>query len=157
MVRLPDFYGPGVDKSLIHEIFRAGSAGKTASLLGPIDTPHEFVFVPDVGPVVARLIDEPRAYGRTWHLAGAGVTTQRALLERAERELGHRIKTFVAGKTILRAIGLFNPLMREFVEMNYLQTEPVILDDSALHDLIGPIAKTSYDDGVRASLAAARG
>jgi nucleoside-diphosphate-sugar epimerase len=156
VLRLPDFYGPGVDKSLINELFSAVRTGKTANLLGPIDRPHEFVYVPDVGPVVARLIDEPAAYGHVWHLAGAGTTTQREMVERVEREIGRPVKTMVAGKTLLRLIGLFNPLMREFVEMNYLMTDPVILDDSALHELLGPIHKTSYDDGVRAILASQR-
>jgi hypothetical protein len=51
-------------------------------------------------------------------------------------------------------MGLFNPLLREMVEMHYLLTEPVIMDDSALQKLIGPIAKTPYPEGVRQSLAA---
>jgi len=156
VLRLPDFYGPGVEKSVIWEIFKAGAAGKTASVLGPIDTPHEFVYVPDVGPVIARLIDEPRAFGHVWHLAGAGVTSQRAMIERVERELGHPVKLLVAGPTMLRLMGAFNPLLREFVEMRYLMTDPVLLDDSALRTLIGAPRKTSYDDGVRATLASLR-
>ncbi|HBO82192.1 MAG TPA: epimerase, partial [Cupriavidus sp.] len=32
---------------------------------------------------------------------------------------------------------------------------PVIMDDSALQALIGPIRKTSYQDGIRQTLAAA--
>jgi len=153
VLRLPDFYGPAVEKSFLGELFTSGVTGKAANLIGPIDMPHEFVFVPDVGPVVAKLVDEPRAYGRVWHLAGAGITTQREMVERVRREAGRRVKTIVAGKSLLRLIGLFNPLMREFVEMHYLLTEPVLMDDTALHELLGPIHKTSYDDGVRASLA----
>jgi hypothetical protein len=62
----------------------------------------------------------------------------------------------VVGKFLLRVIGLFNPLMREMVEMHYLLTEPLIMDDSALQQLIGPIAKTSYSEGIRQTLAATR-
>jgi nucleoside-diphosphate-sugar epimerase len=156
VLRLPDFYGPGVEKSLIWDVFKASVEGKTANVMSPLDTPHEFVYVPDVGPVVVRLIDEPRAFGRVWHLAGAGVTTQRAMIQRVERELGHPVKVMAVGKTMLRLIGAFNPLMREFVEMHYLLTDPVILDDGALHNLLGPLQKTTYDDGVRATLAAMR-
>jgi nucleoside-diphosphate-sugar epimerase len=149
VLRLPDFYGPGVASSLLNELFSAATTGKTAHLIGPIDRPHEFVYVPDVGPVIARLIDEPRAYGHVWHLAGAGVTTQRQMVERVERQTGRTIKTMVVGKNMLRVLGVINPLMRELVEMNYLMTSPVLLDDSALNELLGPIHKTSYDDGVR--------
>jgi nucleoside-diphosphate-sugar epimerase len=156
VLRLPDFYGPGVDKSFLHAAFVAAVNGGVANMIGPLDTPHEFVFVPDVGPVVARLASTPNAYGRVWHLAGAGVITQGAIVEEIERQVGHRLRVRAAGKTMLRLIGLFSPLMREMVEMHYLLTDPVVMDDSALHELLGPIPKTSYSDGVRECLAAIR-
>ena len=127
--------------------------GGVANLVGPIDRPHEFVFVPDVGPVVARLVWTPEAFGRVWHLAGAGVTTQRAIVEEIERQIGRRLRVRVAGKTMLRLLGLFNPFMREMVEMHYLLTDPVLMDDSALQRLIGPLRKTPYPEGVRECLA----
>jgi len=46
--------------------------------------------------------------------------------------VGRAPKFRVAGRNLLRVMGLFNPLMRELVEMHYLQTTPVALDDSAL-------------------------
>jgi hypothetical protein len=57
---------------------------------------------------------------------------------------------------MLRLLGLFNPMLRELVEMHYLMTQPVIMDDSALHGLLGPVAKTPYAEGIRQSLEAAR-
>jgi nucleoside-diphosphate-sugar epimerase len=154
VLRLPDFYGPGVEASLLHRAAVAAVKGGTADMVGPIDKPHEFVFVPDVGPVVARLLDTPAAFGKIWHLAGAGVTTQRDLACEMERQTGTKLKLRVVGKTMLRLLGLFVPVMRELVEMNYLMTEPVILDDAALQGLIGPIRKTSYAEGIRRTLAA---
>ncbi|MBN3728955.1 NAD-dependent epimerase/dehydratase family protein [Burkholderia sp. Ac-20379] len=156
VLRLPDFYGPGVEASMLHGAIRAAVLGGTADLLGPLEREHEFVFVPDVGPVAARLLDTPAAYGRIWHLAGAGVTTQRALVDEIERQSGRTLKLRVAGKTMLRILGLFKPMLRELVEMNYLITEPLIMDDSALQRLIGPIRKTPYVEGIRQSLAAVR-
>ncbi len=37
-----------------------------------------------------------------------------------------------------------------------LMTEPVVLDDSALATLIGPLSKTSYREGIRRCFEAAR-
>jgi len=157
VLRLPDFYGPGVGvKSLLGPAAQVAVEGGTADLVGPIDTPHEFVFVPDVGPVVARVLAAPGAWGRVWHLAGAGVTTQKALVEEMERQVGHPVRTRVSGKTMLRVVGLFNPVVRELVEMHYLHTDPVVMDDSALRQLIGPIAKMPYAEGVRRTLEAVR-
>ncbi len=151
VLRLPDFYGPGVERSLLTDLFLAAKQNRKAKLIGPIDRPHEFVFVPDVGPVVAKLLDTPAAFGRAWNLAGAGVTTQ---LELATLAYGGRPRCMVVGKMMLRLIGLFNPVLRELVEMQYLLTDPVIVDDAALQQLLGAIARTPYSEGVRQSLAA---
>jgi len=155
VLRLPDFYGPGVAASLLHGAVQAAVQGGTADMVGPIDRPHQFVFVPDVGPVVATLASTPAAFGKIWHLAGAGVTTQRKLVSEMERQTGNRVKLRIVGKTMLRLIGMFKPIMREMAEMHYLLTDPVIMDDAALQRLIGPIRKTSYAEGIRQSLEAA--
>ena len=57
---------------------------------------------------------------------------------------------------MLRILGLFQPMLRELVEMHYLVTDPVILEDSALHELLGNVKKTPYEEGVRLTLSAAR-
>ncbi len=154
VLRLPDFYGPQVDKSFLWSAFQAAKKGGRAQLVGPIDTPHEFVYVPDVGPVVQRLIDEPRAWGSTWNLGGTEVTSTRSMADEIFRQAGRKPRYIAAGKTMLRIVGLFNPLMREMVEMHYLQTTPVILDDSRLHALLGVLQKTPYPEGIRQTLSA---
>lgn len=149
ILRLPDFYGPGVEASFLDGVFKAAVEGTTADMIGPIDTPHEFVFVPDVGPIALDLAAKPEARGRWWNLAGAGATTQREMAKMAFAATGKKMKVRVAGKTMLRVIGLFNPFMRELVEMHYLQTTPVLLDDTALTKLLGTVKKTPYAEGVK--------
>jgi len=102
--------------------------------------------------VAVALASEPRAYGRAWNLAGPEAITVRAFVERIFHAAGRKPKYIVANKTMLRVLGLFNPLMREMVEMNYLFETPVIMDDSAIHRLLGNIKKTSYEDGIRETL-----
>jgi hypothetical protein len=55
---------------------------------------------------------------------------------------------------MLRLLGLCDPFLREFVEMHHLLTEPLIVDDSALQQVLGVVTKTPYEEGVRQSLAA---
>jgi nucleoside-diphosphate-sugar epimerase len=153
VLRLPDFYGPGVDKSFLWSAFQAAKTGKRAQLVGPIDTPHEFVYIPDAGLTIARLIAEPRTWGSAWNLGAAGVTSTRAMVEEIFAQAGRKPKYVVAGKTMLRIFGLFNPLLREMVEMHYLQTSPVILDDTRLKKLLGKLPKTPYKEGIRQTLA----
>ena len=152
VLRLPDFYGPDVEKSFLYRVFKAAADGGTADMIGPIDTPHEFVYVPDVGPVVLDLAAKPEARGRWWNFAGPGVTTQQKMADMAFAVTGKKPKLRVAGKTMLRIVGLFNPEMREMVEMSYLHTTPVLMDDAALVRLLGDVKKTSYADGVRQSV-----
>ena len=76
----------------------------------------------------------------------------REFIEAVYRAAGHQMKVRTAGKLLLRLAGLFNPLMRELVEMHYLQTTPVILDDSKLLARLPGIRKTSYEEGIRRTL-----
>ncbi|MGF6596967.1 nucleoside-diphosphate-sugar epimerase [Paraburkholderia sp. GAS448] len=156
VLRLPDFYGPGIERSFLHGVFEGAARGTRAQMIGPVDMPHEFVFIPDLGPVVETLTRTPQAFGRVLHLAGAGTITQREVAERAYALCNRTPKLTIAGKPMLRALGLFNPVLRELVEMHYLLTDPVVLDDTALQTLIGPIRKTPYEEGIVQSLAAAR-
>src|SRR5579871_538653 len=157
ILRLPDFYGPRTEKSYLHSLFEvAAKKGGTGNMLGPIDTPHQFVYVPDVGPVVLDLAAKPEAYGRWWHFAGSGVMTQREIVDEVFAMAGRKPKILVAGKTMLRLIGLFQPIMRELVEMNYLLTTPVLLDDSALVGLLGSVRRTGYAEGLSLTLEAYR-
>ena len=154
ILRLPDFYGPGVDKSFLWSPFVEAKKGGSAQLVGPIDKVHEFVFVPDVGPVVARLLEARGAWGHAWNLGGADhPMTQKQMVEEIYRQAGAKPRYMVAGKGILRLMGLFNPMMREMVEMNYLFSEPIIVDDTRLMALLGDVKKTPYAEGIRQTLA----
>jgi nucleoside-diphosphate-sugar epimerase len=153
-LRLPDFFGPNVDKSFLWSTFQAAKVGGRAQLIGPIDKPHQFIYVPDVGPVVTRLIGEDGAWGKVWHFAGSGVTTQEETMRKIFAAAGREPRFIVANKWMLRALGLFNPLLREMVEMHYLLTNPVLLNDDRLNQLLGGLQRTSYEQGIRETLSA---
>jgi nucleoside-diphosphate-sugar epimerase len=130
-------------------------AGKPADLLAPVNTPHEWVYVPDLAPVIADLFARPDAFGDAYNIAGAGTLTVRQFAGKLFAAANKPVKVREAGPLVLRALGLFNPMMRELVEMSYLYETPVLLDDAKLQRVLGPLHKTSYDDGIRATVAAA--
>jgi nucleoside-diphosphate-sugar epimerase len=154
VLRLPDFYGPTATNSACAYALKNMAKGKPADLLGPIDTPHEWVFVPDVAPVVADLFARPSAFGTSYNLAGPGVMSELDFATKLFAAAGRPLRYREASTLLLRALGVFDPTMRELVEMAYLHETPVILDDSKLHAVLGTIAKTSYDDGIAATVAA---
>ncbi|HWB99101.1 MAG TPA: NAD(P)H-binding protein [Bryobacteraceae bacterium] len=157
VIRLPDFYGPYADSSLANPILRAALAGKTANWLGPVSTPHEFLYVPDAGPVIPELASRDDCYGQAWNLGGAGEITGAAFIQKVYLAAGREPKFRSVGKTLLRMAGWFNPLMRELPEMLYLQETPVILDDAKVVSKLGGLSKTSYDEGIRQTLEWMRG
>jgi nucleoside-diphosphate-sugar epimerase len=149
VLRMPDFYGPHATLSYAHEVFDAAVQGKTANWIGPVDVPREFIFVPDAGPVLIDLLERDGSFGEAWNFGGAGTITGRKLITRIYELAGGEPKFRAAGPLILRIGGLFSPLMRELVEMNYLTTTPVILDDSKLTRHLPNVRKTAYAEGIQ--------
>ena len=152
IVRLPDFYGPHADLGLANPIFRAALAGKTANWLGPVSTPHEFLFVPDAAPVIVELASRDECYGEAWNFAGVGEITAQGFIQKIYQAVGREPKLRSAGRAMLRVLGWFNPLMRELPEMLYLQETPVLLDDEKLRRKLGQVHKTTYDEGIQLTL-----
>ncbi|MEI9977104.1 MAG: NAD-dependent epimerase/dehydratase family protein [Ignavibacteriota bacterium] len=148
VVRLPDFYGPHADIGLANPVFHAALAGKTANWVGPVNTAHEFMFVPDVGPVVAELVAHDECFGEAWNFGGAGEINTMDFITRIYRAVGRSPKYRTVGAGMLKFLGIFNPTLREVVEMLYLQERPVILDDSKLLAKFA-VKKTNYDAGIQ--------
>ncbi|HSU61543.1 MAG TPA: NAD-dependent epimerase/dehydratase family protein [Bryobacteraceae bacterium] len=156
ILRPPDFYGPESELSYASDIFKAALEGRPANVIGPVDTPHEFVFVPDVAKTLIALSNHEAAYGQSWNLAGPGVITTKQFAEMVFTAAGQKLRLRVAGKRTLNMLGIFKPMLREIAEMNYLWTTPVKLDDSRLRRLLPELRKTSYEEGIRLTLEALR-
>jgi nucleoside-diphosphate-sugar epimerase len=157
VIRAPDFYGPQATNSFSHPLFTAALRCKRAKIVGPIDTLHEFLYVPDLARALIALAERPEAYGHAWNIAGPEPITTRRFAETVYAAAGcKRAKLAVAGKTLLRLAGFFDPIVREVVEMHYLWTNPVLLDDSRLRKLLPDIRKTPHEEGIRATLEALR-
>lgn len=154
-LRLPDFYGPNVAGSIFDGVIKAAIAGKTGNLLGPDQTPHEFVFTPDVGPVVRDLLESKKSVSGAFNFAGAGVTTQRKLAEAIYAQAGRSPKLVTLAPWMQQGLGLFMPILSELNEMRYLHQTPVLLDDAKLLSLLPGTKKTSYEEGVKRAVAAA--
>jgi nucleoside-diphosphate-sugar epimerase len=153
VVRPPDFYGPEATKSFTHPIFTAALRGERANLIGPIDMPREFIYVPDLARVLIALADHPEAYGHAWNVGGPDLITIRRFADTAYAAAGgQKAKLLVLNTTMLRFLGFFDPIMRESVEMHYLWNTPILLDDKRLRKLLPEMRKTSYEEGIAATL-----
>jgi nucleoside-diphosphate-sugar epimerase len=155
ILRPADFYGPTATNSAPAFALKAALAGKTANLLGPATKPHEYVYVPDLAPIIADLLQRPEAFGSAYNVAGSGQISTREFVEQLLRAAGKPLKIREAGVALLRVMGFFDPIMRELVEMHYLQSTPVLLDETKLRGVLPHLHKSPYAEAIAATAAAA--
>ena len=152
ILHLPDFYGPDADNSFANYFMGEAVAGKNATFIGPLNVQRDFIYVPDVAEPILQLAAFDDVWGRYWNLGSTGPLTGAELAKFVFAHLGKPERMQSVPKIALQLFGLFNPIMRELVEMYYLYTSPFILDDSQLRAKLGSLKKTPYADGVSATL-----
>jgi nucleoside-diphosphate-sugar epimerase len=136
--RASDFFGAGVTETTMGaRVFANAVADKRADFLGNPDLPHTYSYVPDIAVGLATLGTDARAVGQVWHLPGPETATTRALLDLVAGEVGHSVAVRSVPKLVMRALGVFNPTMRELVEMTYEFDEPFVLDTTRYESTFG--------------------
>ncbi|MGA8048700.1 MAG: NAD-dependent epimerase/dehydratase family protein [Burkholderiales bacterium] len=129
--RASDYFGPRGTLTYLGDFFwkRALAGREVWSPVDP-DAVHTYHYIPDVAAGLAQLgRAHDDALGRAWMLPCQPAGTMRDLIERFTRCLGKPINVSKIPKTLIRAIGLFVPLMREMSEMLYQWDEPFVVDD----------------------------
>jgi nucleoside-diphosphate-sugar epimerase len=158
--RASDYFGPrgGAQSNLGDRLFPAALAGRTATVLGQLDQPHSYTFIPDIGEGLAVLGEHPAAAGRAWHLPNDPSTrTTRELVDIVYRQLGHRKgKVRTVPPAVLRIMGVFSPTMRELVEMQYQFQEPFLVDSSQMRRHLG-LAATPIEEALERTAHSYRG
>jgi nucleoside-diphosphate-sugar epimerase len=141
IARASDFFGARVRESALGvQVFANAIAGRRADIIGNPDLLHTYSYVPDIAAGLATLGTDQRAVGQIWHLPGPETVTTRAVLDLVAIEVDHPVGIRNVPKTVLRAIGLFNPLMRELAEMSYEFEQPFVLDTSKYQATFGASA-----------------
>lgn len=150
VARAPDFYGPGISNGVLNEaVVPPLKNGKKANWFCSDNKLHSFIWTPDAAKATAMLGNDEKAYGQVWHLpVAAAPLTGRQMIEAIAKEMKVRADYRVAGSTLVKVLGLFNPLMKEFSEMLYQYDRDYVFDSSKFlsHYKFKP---TAYADGVR--------
>src|SRR5215203_5037173 len=147
--RASDFFGPRVLTSAAGEqVFARAVEGKSAQVAGDPDQPHTYTYAPDIGKGLVILGEREEALGQAWHLPSPETTTTRQFVEIIFKEGGKPVRIQAAPKILLRAIGLFNPGIRETIEMLYEFEEPFVVDDSKFEQAFGKHA-TPLEEAIR--------
>jgi nucleoside-diphosphate-sugar epimerase len=150
--RASDSFGPRVLVSAAGEqVFGRAVDGKSAQLAGDPDQPHTYTYAPDVGRGLVILGEHEEALGQAWHLPSPETLTTREFVEMIFEELGKPARVQAAPKILLRAIGLFNPGIRETIEMLYEFEEPFVVDHSKFEEAFGEQA-TPLRESIRGTV-----
>jgi nucleoside-diphosphate-sugar epimerase len=132
IARSADFYGPFLRGSMLGEMAITNLLkNKDPMAFGDLDRIHTYTYTPDAGRAVALLGNTPDAYGQVWHLP----TTKEKLTNRQwiniiADELNKKAKIRVIPEWVVRLMGIFSPVMREFPEMMYQFESDYIFDSS---------------------------
>jgi nucleoside-diphosphate-sugar epimerase len=150
--RASDFFGPGVlDSAMGVRVFGRVLAGKSAQVLGNPDLPHTYTFIDDVGRGLVTLGERDEALGQAWHLPSPDTLTTRQFIEHIAANVGQRVRVQRTPGFLLRGLGMFNPSLRELVEVLYEVDEPFVVDDSKYVDAFGQRA-TPLDEALQHTL-----
>jgi len=149
IARAADFYGPGITNSVFNEVvFKNLKTGKKANWFCSLEHLHNFTFTPDAAKATALLGNTESAYNQVWHLPTVTPLTGKQWIEKVAKELGVEPKTQVASKFIIQVMGLFNPMMKEFVEMLY-QWDRDYNFDSSKFETVFTIKPTPVDEAIK--------
>jgi nucleoside-diphosphate-sugar epimerase len=151
--RASDFFGPrSTDQSPLGErVIGHALAGKPAQVLGNIDTPHTYTYVPDIGKALVTLGERDEALGQAWHIPSPQTMTTRQIIHMIYAELGQPPKIQVAPKPLLRLMTLFDRNIAEIWEMLYEFEQPFVLNHSKYANAFGDHA-TPLQEAIRTTL-----
>lgn len=150
IARSADFYGPATANSFLNMmVFENLKKGKAAQLMISKHLKHSFTYTPDAGKATALLGNTPTAYNQTWHLPTDGnALTGQQIVNLAAEALGTSPKITVLPRLMIQMAGLFNPIIKESVEMLY-QYDSEYIFDSTKFDKAFAFDKVLYAEGIR--------
>ena len=149
IVRSADFYGPNTPLSFVSVmLFDNLAKGKKAQWMLNDSVKHSLTYTPDAGKATALLGNTTSAFGQVWHLpTDKHPLNGKEIIAMAAKEFGIPPKHITLPKWLLQIVALFNPIVKESIEMLY-QSEADYLFDSAKFDSAFTFHTTTYAEGI---------
>jgi nucleoside-diphosphate-sugar epimerase len=156
-VRASDYFGPGATRSpnshFGSRFFPGLEAGKPVAFLGNPDALHSFTYLPDYARALVDVALDSRAWGRSWIAPSLPPTTARTVAGLFAAQAGRAVKVGRLPSTMVKLLGVFDPMIREVVEMLYQFEREFTVDASAWEAHFGWKA-TELEQAVRDTWAA---
>jgi nucleoside-diphosphate-sugar epimerase len=137
-VAASDFYGPLVRVSHAGErLVPALLAGRRVTMIGSLDRPHSFTYVPDLARAMITASQTPSLWGQFLHAPTAPAPTQREIAQAFSRAAGlDEPRLSAVPAWVLKLAGLVSVDSRELAETSYMFARPFVLDSSRSEALL---------------------
>jgi nucleoside-diphosphate-sugar epimerase len=157
-LRAGDFFGPGVVNSWFAQgMAKRGMDAKVLRRLAALGAAHAWAYVPDLAEAFAQLAERRAALPAFTlaHFAGHADMTGLEMAQAAQRALGREVPIRPFPWWTMWAGAPFVGFLREALEMRWLWTTSLALDNRKLVSLIGSEPHTPLDEAVARTLGAA--
>jgi nucleoside-diphosphate-sugar epimerase len=115
-------------------------------LVGDVDQSHSWTAPVDVARTLITVANDPRGWGRAWHVPSNPPRTQRQAVQDLAGAAGvPSPKVSSVPRAVLWGLGLVQPVIRELRETDYQRERPYLLDDSAARSVFG-LEPTPWSD-----------
>jgi nucleoside-diphosphate-sugar epimerase len=158
VVRAGDFFGPRAPSSWVGKAMLADGAELSAVTTLEVEgAAHAWAYLPDLAETVALLADQEASLPSEarFHFGGHPLTG-RAMAEAVQRVTGGTLPIRPFNWIPIYLAAPFVTFCREVIEMRYLWSTPLLLDNTRLLAVLGQEPHTALDDAVRASRDALR-
>jgi nucleoside-diphosphate-sugar epimerase len=155
ILRAGDFFGPRPGNSWLSQgLVTPGKPVGRVMVPGKKGVGHAWAYLPDLGEAFARLLDksDELPHFARYHFAGDWDANGEEIVEAIGQAVDRRVTSWRMPWSLMPLIGMFNPTMREMVEMRPFWENPVRLDNSSLVATIGAEPHTPLDQAMRTSL-----
>ena len=148
-VAASDFYGPLVRNAHAGErMVPTVLAGRTMRVVGSLDQPHSFTYVPDLAAAMIAAAARPDLWNSVLHAPTAAPVTQRRLVALVAEAAGVRApRVSSIPVPVLGAVGLVSRQVKEMAETGYMFAKPFVMDSSASEERLG-FGPTPLVDGL---------
>ena len=178
VIRAGDFFGSGTGTWFDQAIVKSITSGKLV-YPGPTDIVHAWAYLPDLArafvgiaeldlagnlnaPVMRHYTsatDSTIGSFKKIHFAGHNITGNELLnaIETASARLNITSRPFKRSGmpwSVIRLVGVVNPMWHELAKMSYLWRAPHAVESSALADLLPELKQTPLDVAIQSSLVA---
>jgi nucleoside-diphosphate-sugar epimerase len=148
--RAPEFYGPrntlsGTNATVFDNIKK----GKTLQVLLSDSVLRTLIYTPDAGRATALLGNTPDAYNQTWHLpCDNNRLNLKDFIALCSKVYGKELKYTILKPWLLKIVGLFNPFIKEIIELLYQWEQDYIFDSSKFVKRFPEFRVTPLEEGI---------